>query len=268
MAKDPHAILGISKNATHSEIKAAYRKLAFKFHPDVNKSPDATEQMQEINEAYTAANNMADQSVFKEEPERARQTPASKSTQTTGNSASSSQEGSATESRSDSGNNRGEYRPPKQSFYQAQKMYNPFDFVKPRKQIKPTDPISIIELYRSRFNNLNSSNAQELVDMLMTASSWIKEMASLNTESNTLKHFVEAINERIKSEYAKSPELFVEYLKTVSEINRETTELNGEINNETEIQQPTVNQRHNIVNISDYFNNSSIDSRADETRAA
>ena len=34
------------------EIKLAYRKKAKKYHPDLNKSPDATEMFQRINEAY------------------------------------------------------------------------------------------------------------------------------------------------------------------------------------------------------------------------
>lgn len=50
--KDYYEILGLSKTATEKEIKAAYRKLARKYHPDVNKSSDAVERFKDINEAY------------------------------------------------------------------------------------------------------------------------------------------------------------------------------------------------------------------------
>jgi len=50
--KDYYEILGVSRNATKEEIKKAYRRLALKYHPDVNKSPDAEEKFKEISEAY------------------------------------------------------------------------------------------------------------------------------------------------------------------------------------------------------------------------
>lgn len=50
--RDYYDILGISKNASDQEIKKAYRKLAKKYHPDVNKEADAEEKFKEINEAY------------------------------------------------------------------------------------------------------------------------------------------------------------------------------------------------------------------------
>ncbi len=50
--KDYYKILGIPKTATEKEIKAAYRKLARKHHPDVNKNdPKAADRFKEINEA-------------------------------------------------------------------------------------------------------------------------------------------------------------------------------------------------------------------------
>lgn len=52
MAKDYYSILGIDKNASVDTIKESYRKLAKKYHPDVNKAPDAEEKFKEITEAY------------------------------------------------------------------------------------------------------------------------------------------------------------------------------------------------------------------------
>jgi curved DNA-binding protein CbpA len=50
---DLYEVLGVAPNADTKEIKEAYRKLAFKYHPDRNQmSPTANEKMMEINEAY------------------------------------------------------------------------------------------------------------------------------------------------------------------------------------------------------------------------
>ena len=49
--KDYYKILGVDKKASKEEIKKAYKKLAKKYHPDINKDEDAAEQFKEINEA-------------------------------------------------------------------------------------------------------------------------------------------------------------------------------------------------------------------------
>jgi len=52
MAKSLYETLEISENASEAEIKKAYRKLARKYHPDVNKEASAEEKFKEINSAY------------------------------------------------------------------------------------------------------------------------------------------------------------------------------------------------------------------------
>ena len=50
--KDYYETLGVKRDATDAEIKSAYRKLARKYHPDINKTKEAEEKFKDINEAY------------------------------------------------------------------------------------------------------------------------------------------------------------------------------------------------------------------------
>ena len=55
MAEDYYGLLGVARNATDAEIKAAYRKLAMKHHPDRNPgNKDAEATFRKINGAYEA----------------------------------------------------------------------------------------------------------------------------------------------------------------------------------------------------------------------
>ena len=50
--RDYYEVLGLQKGASDDEIKKAYRKLSKKYHPDINKEPDAEAKFKEISEAY------------------------------------------------------------------------------------------------------------------------------------------------------------------------------------------------------------------------
>ena len=53
MSRDPYTVLGVTKSATDSEIKSAYRRLAKRYHPDTNtQDPNAQERFAEVNSAY------------------------------------------------------------------------------------------------------------------------------------------------------------------------------------------------------------------------
>jgi curved DNA-binding protein len=59
MAKDYYGILGVPQNASDTEIKKAYRKLAMQYHPDRNPGKEkwSNEKFKEINEAYAVLGN-------------------------------------------------------------------------------------------------------------------------------------------------------------------------------------------------------------------
>lgn len=55
--RDYYDVLGVGKDASQEEIKKTYRKLARKYHPDVNKEPDAADKFKEVKEAYEVLSN-------------------------------------------------------------------------------------------------------------------------------------------------------------------------------------------------------------------
>jgi len=62
--KDLYKILNIDKSVTDSEIKKAYKKLAFKYHPDKNKADEALEKFRDISEAYDVLSNTDKRRIY------------------------------------------------------------------------------------------------------------------------------------------------------------------------------------------------------------
>ena len=62
--RDYYEVLGVSKNASDDEIKSAFRKLAKKYHPDINKDPDAPEKFKEAQEAYAVLSDKNKRSQY------------------------------------------------------------------------------------------------------------------------------------------------------------------------------------------------------------
>ena len=67
MAKrDYYEVLGVDKNASSDDIKKSYRKLAKKYHPDINKEAGAEEKFKEINEAYEVLSDPQKKQIYDE----------------------------------------------------------------------------------------------------------------------------------------------------------------------------------------------------------
>lgn len=63
-AADHYGVLGVSRGATAAEVKRAYRRLALKNHPDVNKAPDAQDKFARIAEAYSVLSDGAQRAEY------------------------------------------------------------------------------------------------------------------------------------------------------------------------------------------------------------
>jgi hypothetical protein len=81
MAKIFYEKLGVQENATHEEIKRAYRLKAKALHPDVNKTRDTTREFQELQEAYSVLGSPERRKLYDEGNEVAAKSPETKATE-------------------------------------------------------------------------------------------------------------------------------------------------------------------------------------------
>jgi curved DNA-binding protein CbpA len=68
--RDYYEVLGLDRSASEEEIKKAFRKLAFKYHPDRNKEDGAEEKFKEINEAYEVLSDPERRAIYDRELRR------------------------------------------------------------------------------------------------------------------------------------------------------------------------------------------------------
>ena len=61
---DHYQTLGVERDASPSDIKKAYNRLARKLHPDHNPSPEAEEQFKQVNHAYDVLSNEEKRSAY------------------------------------------------------------------------------------------------------------------------------------------------------------------------------------------------------------
>ena len=62
--QDYYQILGVPREADGADIKKAYRKLARKYHPDVNKNADAEDRFKQVSEAYEVLKDPARRQAY------------------------------------------------------------------------------------------------------------------------------------------------------------------------------------------------------------
>lgn len=73
--RDYYQVLGVPENATKEQVKAAYRQLALRYHPDRNKNPKAQEKFKEVSQAYRDACKALEHQRFAIEQETTDWTP-------------------------------------------------------------------------------------------------------------------------------------------------------------------------------------------------